>query len=395
MSCDTDFEVLMAYLDGDLDPLERGRVAEHIVGCASCRETVNDLRAVSGALTKWTVPEPTNLPSARELLDRAGVAVPAAAPPRAAWRSNVLRWSAAAMLAIVAGAIAIAVVNTRSTRINESASSKAPSSESQAPPAASSDPGLGSDTASAPGNAPAAPPPPVAVDKAESDAPAQEPEAKEKAGTPADGVVSTDSDYGPQPAPVTAPLEDNLSKDEEAKARAAEPAPEAAANGAGAAPAAAAPPAPPAEEQPRRERAAPKPSTGGGSSIQGAKLTIETTGLDSVIGRVDSAARSTGGKVSKRGPIVRRDGARRVEITVQVPVENMESAISRIKALGTVKGEFRTNRAIGPRLAQLKRDKNEADDGRADTKTQGDSERAQLEAQANVATITVTIVEPE
>ncbi len=392
MSCDTNFEVLMAYLDGDLDPLERGRVAEHIVGCASCRETVNDLRAVSGALTKWTVPEPTNLPSARELLDRAGVAVPAAAPPRAAWRSSALRWSAAAMLALVAGAIAIAVVNTQSYRSNETASSKAPSTVSEAPPAASSDQGLASGNANTPGTEPTAPPPPPPAKIAEPEAPAQEQVTVEKSGVPADGV-GADGDVVAQPAPVTAPLEDNLAKDEEAKARAAEPAPTAAASGA-AAPGS--PPAPPADAEPRRERAAPKTSAGGGgSSIQGAKLTIETTGLDSVVGRVDSAARSTGGKVTSRGPVVRREGARRVVIEVQVPVENMESAIARIKALGTVKGEFRTNRAIGPRLAQLKRDKNEADDGRADSKTQGEAERKQLEARANVATITVTIVEPE
>ena len=61
MSCDVDFEILMAYLDGDLAPIERGRIAEHIVGCATCRDAVSDLRAVSGALTKWVVPEPSAL----------------------------------------------------------------------------------------------------------------------------------------------------------------------------------------------------------------------------------------------------------------------------------------------------------------------------------------------
>src|SRR4051794_38984434 len=108
MDWDINLEVLMAYLDGELSPLERGRIAEHIVGCEACRDTVNGLRAVSGALTRWVVPEPAALPTARELLDRAGAARPAEAAP-AAWRSVAARWSAAAALAVIAATVAAVV----------------------------------------------------------------------------------------------------------------------------------------------------------------------------------------------------------------------------------------------------------------------------------------------
>src|SRR5512138_52557 len=105
MGCDIDHEVLMAYLDGELSPIERGRIAEHIVACEACRDTVNARRAVSGALAKWTVPEPSTLPSARELLDRAATDQAVVVRP-AAWRGVALRWGAAAALAVVAATAA-------------------------------------------------------------------------------------------------------------------------------------------------------------------------------------------------------------------------------------------------------------------------------------------------
>ena len=64
MSCEMNEEVLMAYVDGDLPAAERGRVAEHVVGCDECRAAVSDLRAVSGLLAKWQAPEPAGLPTA-------------------------------------------------------------------------------------------------------------------------------------------------------------------------------------------------------------------------------------------------------------------------------------------------------------------------------------------
>src|SRR5512134_1685110 len=106
MRCDTNFEVLMAYLDGDLEPLERGRVAEHIVGCEECRRTVNDLRSVSGALTRWVAPEPTALPSAGELLERAGISRPAPARTQPV-PGPARRWLAAAALVAVAATIGL------------------------------------------------------------------------------------------------------------------------------------------------------------------------------------------------------------------------------------------------------------------------------------------------
>ena len=66
MSCEMNEEVLMAYVDGDLPAAERGRVAEHVVGCDECRAAVSDLRAVSGLLAKWQAPEPAGLPASEQ-----------------------------------------------------------------------------------------------------------------------------------------------------------------------------------------------------------------------------------------------------------------------------------------------------------------------------------------
>ena len=101
MNCGMKDEMLLAWVDGDLDQAGRARVAEHIVGCVDCHRTIGDLKDVTGALEKWTIPEPSSLPTARELLDREGVP-PSAAPGAGGWMSLVRRYGAVAGIALFA-----------------------------------------------------------------------------------------------------------------------------------------------------------------------------------------------------------------------------------------------------------------------------------------------------
>ncbi|MGH9777374.1 MAG: anti-sigma factor family protein, partial [Candidatus Acidiferrales bacterium] len=52
-------EVMVPFLDGRLDPAERGPLEAHLAACADCRAHVDELRAVVGALGEW----PAVLPS--------------------------------------------------------------------------------------------------------------------------------------------------------------------------------------------------------------------------------------------------------------------------------------------------------------------------------------------
>lgn len=51
-------EALSALLDGDLAPAERGAVEQHLAGCATCRRTLDELRAVVKAAAELPAEEP-------------------------------------------------------------------------------------------------------------------------------------------------------------------------------------------------------------------------------------------------------------------------------------------------------------------------------------------------
>jgi hypothetical protein len=44
---------LSAYLDGELDPVRRSRLTEHLAGCAECTEVLADLRAIVAAAPEY------------------------------------------------------------------------------------------------------------------------------------------------------------------------------------------------------------------------------------------------------------------------------------------------------------------------------------------------------
>jgi anti-sigma factor RsiW len=96
----------VAFVDGDLDPVDRELVAAHVAGCAACREQLASVRALF-----------RELPLVAEVVpDRAFVADvlrATAEPPRWAdtWRRLMLRPRFALELAYVA-AVLLCVVGT-------------------------------------------------------------------------------------------------------------------------------------------------------------------------------------------------------------------------------------------------------------------------------------------
>jgi anti-sigma factor RsiW len=99
-------EEVMAYLDGELEASRASEVAAHIAGCAECSAAAADLRAISGALAKWSV-EPSAM--AVEKITQARTAP--SRPPlressrlvrltRRAWASPV-SWRVATVAAVV------------------------------------------------------------------------------------------------------------------------------------------------------------------------------------------------------------------------------------------------------------------------------------------------------
>jgi hypothetical protein len=401
MSCDTDFEVLMAYLDGELSPVERGRVAEHVVGCATCRETVEDLRAVSGALTKWSVPEPATLPTARDLLDRAGVPAQAAVSeaPASRWSEVVRRWGAAAALLLVAATIGTVVLTRTGSHQSDVASVEQPSTAppaSPAPPSAQSDksnagaqyvePGPTTSTSTANVN-PESP--------AAAKAPAEKQEQPAAAGGEAVDVVAGDAPATPVTTPgpeaaKPAPTDDARTKDVERTETAAAPPPPAQPEVASGA------------DEAKRDgnrgafgQAAPGRALSGAKEIRTARLTLETGGLEATVGNIESAARAAGGRLVSRGAVNETSGGRQTVVQIVVDADEFDAAVNRIKGLGKVKSEFRTSREANAQLAEEDRDSQDKKQKTAKAGTADTRRRDQLEAQSTTATIVVTIVEPK
>jgi hypothetical protein len=402
MNCETKPEVLMAYLDGELDQIERGRVAEHIVSCASCRGTVNDLRAVSGALAKWPAPEPARLPSAQDLLATAGFE-PVKKP--ASWSVLTSRWGQVAALVLVAGVTAVIVVpRLTSERHAPAASSSTAARADRAPGAVDGsttqsdvDSGaVGQDgrlttkngAAESP-EAPAAPPPPPATVEGKVGEEAQPPapdarELEKTAPTTADDGVATGAAGGvaagpPAEPPKLARTEADEKESPRDQQAVAQPAPAAA--------------------------TAARPAPGGRANeqenqIRRAVLRIESKDIDAVVNRIDAEARAANGQITRRGAVQSKQDRDAVTVEIEVPSETFDRAIARIRSLGTVTSETKSSVDISARLDELDDEaaaaksadkdraaKSKAEDGPA-------AERRKLQQRARKATIVVTVVKP-
>lgn len=97
MSCTFDREMLSAYFDGELDPLEQAETERHISGCSACLRELGELKAA--ALAVKSLPRPRAPRAVAEGVSR-GIA--AAGPVRSfdAWRRR-LSWAVAAAAALL------------------------------------------------------------------------------------------------------------------------------------------------------------------------------------------------------------------------------------------------------------------------------------------------------
>src|SRR4051812_31241663 len=95
--CDSK-ELLVSYLYGELDDVEKNAFRTHLASCAECRDELAGLRSTQEQLTSWAPPEP-------DLGFRIirSAAAPPAAPRRFAFRP-LAGLAAAAVLVLAAGA---------------------------------------------------------------------------------------------------------------------------------------------------------------------------------------------------------------------------------------------------------------------------------------------------
>lgn len=414
MNCGMKDDMLLAWVDGDLDQAGRARVAEHIVGCVDCHRTIGDLKDVTGALEKWTVPEPSSLPTARELLDREGVP-PSAAPGAGGWMSLVRRYGAVAGIALFA-TVAGLVILPRYTSPDRSALNAPVPEESKATSA-----GPASDASRQSGDqAPAgtaandAVPPATGAATTPAETGSTEHDAVgtvggTEAGAPgadsqdADGTVAVQAGEevakeqepaapAPPPAATTQPAaapEDKAVDNERADSKAGKP--DAAAGASGVAP-----PAPKSLARSAGRREAES------AVVRRADVAMSGAEASDVADRVAAAARADGGSVTKRWTRSKDNDADTITVELSVPAENFERTISRLRSVGNVQSVRRSAIDLSGRIAEIDdelADERKNEDAPATAKKQKapsrDSlqrERRSLEARAERAVITVTIV---
>jgi len=96
MSPHRESEELSAYVDGELDAIERARVEQHLSACAECRATLDEVQSARSALRE--LPEPRLSAEQIATLDAAVERAAASPPKRSRFR------------VVVGGAVAVAAV---------------------------------------------------------------------------------------------------------------------------------------------------------------------------------------------------------------------------------------------------------------------------------------------
>jgi hypothetical protein len=412
MKCEAIHEDLQAFLDDALAPEDRQRVADHVAACPSCRATLRDLRAVSGALGRWAVPEPENLPSARELLARAQTAASAPTATHAWPPVGFQKWFAAAALVVIAAGFSLVVF--RASRNLDSAAT------SQPRPSIADVPGEGASATPPPSTPPqtAANVNATAVTNTSGEArPAPATEAKEEkakgdtaaSAEPETVVVTADEQAAEAPAANEAPPPPPAAM-APAQPPAPSPAPGAAAGEAqpedAPKPMIAEPSAETADAAgPRRQR--PRAFVGGrkvvgGEVVKRATIRLGAQDPASVADRVASVAAGAGGSVASRSA-KRSDGRdEAIRLTLKVDPDQFEAAVSRIRGLATVRGESSSAKDVSGRIRELDAEIAEGeadasdDRGRSEARKSAPApsarrERDQLVTQARQATIEVVI----
>ena len=98
----SDKALLMSYLYGDCDDVERRGVEQHLAECAACAAEFDQLRSVRGALSEWKVPD--RAPGVRVPRVDVTEQSPELRVPRRSWTPPWWLQTAAAVLLLAASA---------------------------------------------------------------------------------------------------------------------------------------------------------------------------------------------------------------------------------------------------------------------------------------------------
>lgn len=403
MKCGMTDEMLLAWVDGDLDAAERARVSEHIVACGECHRIVGDLKAVTGALERWQVPEPPALPSPRELLDRA--AVPAPSTGRRRWSEILRQYGAVAGIVLFAAVSGLVILPRYLSSGGSHGVGPAPAESAKAPAAADR---------TAASNAGAATPGPSAPERTSADAaatpagstaPPVEGPAEEKAGA----VAQPEDNSAAEPAPKSDAPADTVGE-----LAAEPPAPATKAADEPAPPPPAAQPAGGADRQeaeaggertredanrkvarPAAPAAAGRSATAFGAAVvHRADVTMSGDDAGRLADRIADAARAENGTVTKRWARDKNDGSGSITVELSVPADRFERTLSRLRSAGRVQAERRSAIDLSQRMNEIDSELSDDRDAKAGkSKDALKKERRSLESRADRAIIVVTIVE--
>jgi anti-sigma factor RsiW len=437
MKCESIYEDLQAFLDDELEPAARQQVADHLAQCEACREVLKDLRAISGALTKWSVPEPVGLPTSGALLARAAVSVADRKQLTTSERTvesagdasrALSRWTdarnrylpvAAAVVVCVLGVVAVQFLRSEGTRdIVQSPSLDQPSFSDGARKAeeGSSQP---SENAARPG---------VMGSSTETG-------AEQEKGQKADS--SSQDKASDQPTVASEPPAISLEEDEDSSARGDQEV----AAGAAQPPAPAAPPASKPVDEERQQEAAKEAGADEGDAKQKKKMIAGVTADDGSMNKAEGAralpsrrsataaqsparliaksgtvafeaddagkaaeriagiARSAGGFVqSQNSGTKTRSGGRSESIVVRVPSERFESVISSFRSLAPDVNVSTSSVDLGPALAEADAiasgNERENKDARSRSESYSRLNRDSILERVRLATIKITVTQP-
>jgi len=420
MKCERTNEELQAFLDDELTPEDRSRVADHLASCEECRAVLKDLRDVSAVLARWAAPEPSSLPTASSLLARAGVEVASSvsiATPEsnggeardrestlpAPDSSNRRRFFAAAAAIAVCALTAITLQVYRGGRGDDLVS--APRQPSFSAPSSA-----GGSAYDAPNSSTAGAPSSPARQSASNEA---SPQAQGEAGKvdadaqnqiadasppPADGIAASSGNEAPAVAPAPAVAQPAAPRSEEVAATSSETI---------------------ASEEKQKKILADEESDRPSESraalpMAGRQVTnllakrgsiaVDVADSEKAADRISAIASSAGGYVESRGS-ARANDRKGVAVTIRVPSDKFESVVSSLRALGTVRNYSTSSENVGDDLAELdakeresrddgaRKDKGSAPAKSAPSKPGGERRRAQIVDRARMATVTVTVTQ--